>query len=324
VNTDLINALVKKLKGELVQTHASWVILTEDFAYKIKKPVNFGFLDYSTLEKRRENCLREVELNRRLCPWVYVGVLTVVKVGSEYFLEGEGEVVEYAVKMRRIPEERLMKNLLDKLTEEDLRRLAKHLFDFHQRAERKDEFGRLELMKFNTDENFMQTQKYVGTTIEEEDYNFIGLATEEFYKNYAPLFEKRMKEGRIRDGHGDIRLEHVAFLEEGICIFDCIEFNERFRCGDVLNDMCFLSMELEFNGREDLAKVYEEEYKKLSQDPEFDLFLPFFKCYRAYVRGKVESFMLDDQNLSEEEKQRHKVRASRLFKLSKKYAESLV
>jgi aminoglycoside phosphotransferase family enzyme len=133
-----------------------------------------------------------------------------------------------------------------------------------------------------------------------------------------------MKEGRIRDGHGDIRLEHVAFLEEGICIFDCIEFNERFRCGDVLNDMCFLSMELEFNGREDLAKVYEEEYKRLSQDPEFDLFLPFFKCYRAYVRGKVESFMLDDPNLSEEEKQKHKERASKLFKLSKKYAESLV
>ncbi|MCI4458068.1 MAG: gluconokinase [Thermocrinis sp.] len=319
-----MNDLVKRLKGELVQTHASWVILTENFAYKIKKPVNFGFLDYSTLEKRKENCIREVELNRRLCPWVYVGVLTVVKVGSEYFLEGQGEVVEYAVKMRRIPEERLMKNLLDKLTEEDLRRLAKHLFDFHQRAERKDEFGKLELMKFNTDENFMQTQKYVGTTIEEEDYDFIRLATEEFYKKYASLFEKRMKEGRIRDGHGDVRLEHVAFLEEGICIFDCIEFNERFRCGDVLNDMCFLSMELEFNGKEDLAKVYEEEYKRLSQDPEFDLFLPFFKCYRAYVRGKVESFMLDDPNLSEEEKQKHKERASRLFKLSRKYAESLV
>lgn len=324
MNTDLIDALAKKLKGELVQTHASWVILTEDFAYKIKKPVNFGFLDYSTLEKRRENCLREVALNRRLCPWVYVGVLAVVKVGFEYFLEGEGEVVEYAVKMRRIPEERLMKNLLGKLTEEDLRRLAKHLFDFHQRAERKDEFGRLELMKFNTDENFVQTQKYVGITIEEEDYNFIKSATEEFYKKYAHFFEKRMKEGRIRDGHGDIRLEHVAFLEEGICIFDCIEFNERFRCGDVLNDMCFLSMELEFNGREDLAKVYEEEYKRLSQDPEFDLFLPFFKCYRAYVRGKVESFMLDDPNLPEEEKQKHKERASKLFKLSRKYAESLV
>ena len=91
MNTDLIDALVERLKGKLVQTHASWVILTENFAYKVKKPVNFGFLDYSTLEKRRENCHREVELNRRLCPWVYVGVLAVVKVGSEYFLEGEGE-----------------------------------------------------------------------------------------------------------------------------------------------------------------------------------------------------------------------------------------
>ncbi len=116
-------------------------------------------------------------------------------------------------------------------------------------------------MKFNTDENFIQTEKYIGITIKEGTYEYIKEKTNSFYKRYADLFEKRIKDGRIVDGHGDIRLEHVAFLEEGICVFDCIEFNERFRCGDMLNDMCFLSMELDFEGRQDLSKVYEEEYK---------------------------------------------------------------
>jgi len=319
----LINALVELLKGELVQTHASWVILTDEYAYKIKKPVNFGFLDYSTLEKRRENCYREVELNRRLCPWVYVGVVPIIKASDGYSLDGEGEVVEYAVKMRKIPQERLMNNLLDSLEETHMKDLSDHLWKFHQRAQRRDEFGRLEVMKFNTDENFLQTEKYIGITIDRDDFLFIKEKTDSFYKKYAKLFEKRIEEGRIRDGHGDIRLEHVAFLEEGICIFDCIEFNERFRCGDVLNDMCFLSMELDFYGRSDLAKIYEEEYGRLSADPEFEVFLPFFKCYRAYVRGKVESFMLDDPNLSEEVKQNHRERASKFFKLSRSYAEQI-
>ncbi|WP_333784136.1 gluconokinase [Thermocrinis sp.] len=323
MDTKLIDALVNLLKGDLVQTHTSWVILTGEFVYKIKKPVNFGFLDYSTLEKRKENCQREVDLNKRLCPWIYLGVVPIVRSSEGYKLGGEGQVVEYAVKMRRVPEERLMKNLLDSLTTDQIRALSKHLWNFHQRAERKDEFGRLEVMKFNTDENFLQTEKYVGITIEEGDYLFIRKKTDEFYERHACLFEKRIKDGRIRDGHGDIRLEHVAFLDEGVCIFDCIEFNERFRCGDVLNDMCFLSMELDFYGRSDLAEIYEEEYKRLSRDPEFDIFLPFFKCYRAYVRGKVESFMLDDPNLPEDLRREHRERARRFFKLSRYYAEQI-
>ncbi|RMH07709.1 MAG: gluconokinase, partial [Aquificota bacterium] len=158
-------------------------------------------------------------------------------------------------------------------------------------------------------------------TIKEDTYEYIKEKTNSFYKRYADLFEKRIKDGRIVDGHGDIRLEHVAFLEEGICVFDCIEFNERFRCGDMLNDMCFLSMELDFEGRQDLSKVYEEEYKKATGDEEFEVFLPFFKCYRAYVRGKVNSFLLDDPHLSLEEKEKAKERARKLFELSERYAQ---
>lgn len=318
----MIEELSRELGAKVIQTHISWILLLEDVVYKIKKPVNFGFLDYSTLEKRLENCKKEVELNRRLCPWVYLAVVPISLVGGRYVIEDGSNPIEYAVKMRRIPEESLLKNSLPKVSQEDIRKLSKHIAQFHLRAERKDEFGRLEIMKFNTDENFMQTEKYIGITISKEDYEFIRKKTEHFYEKYRDLFEKRIKDGRIRDGHGDIRLEHVAFLKEGICVFDCIEFNDRFRCGDMLNDMCFLSMELDLMGREDLSKVYEEEYKKITKDEEFDLFLPFFKCYRAYVRGKVNSFLLDDPNY--QRKEEAKELAQKLFQLSRSYAENIL
>lgn len=317
----MIEKLVKETGARLIQTHTSWVLILDEVVYKIKKPVNFGFLDYSTLEKRLENCKREVELNRRLCPWVYLGVVPISLKDGKYVLEDPSQPVEYAVKMRRIPEESLLKNRLSEVSQEEIRELARHIASFHLKAERRDEFGKVSVMKYNTDENFLQTEKYIGITISREDYLFIREKTEDFYRKYGDLFEKRIRDGRIRDGHGDIRLEHVAFLKEGICVFDCIEFNERFRCGDMLNDMCFLSMELELAGRRDLSEVYEEEYRKITQDEEFDIFLPFFKCYRAYVRGKVNSFLLDDPHYDKKEEALELAR--RLFTLSRSYAESI-
>ncbi len=319
----MVEKFVKKLGGELVQTHTSWVILLEDIVYKIKKPVNFGFLDYSTLEKRKENCEKEVILNRRLCENVYLSVVPISEVNGEPVIEDSSKVVEYAVKMRRIPEDSLLLNRLDSVSEEDLRSVARVVWEFHSGSKRVDEFGKMEVMKFNTDENFEQTQKYVGVTISPQDYEFIKEKTNGFYEAHGELFDKRVKEGKIRDGHGDIRLEHVAFLQEGICIFDCIEFNDRFRYGDVLNDMCFLSMELDFVGKDNLSRAYEEEYRKLSEDEEFELFLPFFKCYRAYVRGKVTSFLLDDPHISEVEREKAQDKASKLFELAKAYAEAI-
>ncbi len=319
----MVEKLARELGGEIVQTHTSWVILLGDIVYKIKKPVNFGFLDYSTLEKRKNSCEKEVLLNRRLCPWVYLGVVPISEINGRWVIEDDSNVVEYAVKMRRIPEGRILLNRLERTSEEEIRKVAHVIAEFHLSADRVDEFGKIEVMKFNTDENFQQTEKYIGVTISREYYEFIKERTNRFYEIYSDLFEKRMREGRIRDGHGDIRLEHVAFLDEGICIFDCIEFNDRFRYGDVLNDMCFLSMELDFFGRSDLAEIYESEYMKITKDPEFGIFLPFFKCYRAYVRGKVTSFLLDDPHISEMERDKAKEKASRLFKLARSYAEEI-
>ena len=318
-----VEILARDLGAKIVQTHTSWVLILEDIVYKIKKPVNFGFLDYSTLDKRKENCDREVVLNRRLCPEVYLGVVPISEVNGRWKTEDDSNVVEYAVKMKRIPEEALLQNRLREVNRDDIRKVALTVAEFHRKAQRKDEFGRPEVMKFNTDENFDQTKEFIGITISEEDYRFIRERTDRFYERYEDLFYKRIEEGRIRDGHGDIRLEHVAFLNNCVCIFDCIEFNERFRCGDVLNDMCFLSMELDFHNREDLSKAYEEEYIKQTQDPEASLFLPFFKCYRAYVRGKVTSFLLNDPHISDEEKESARQKARRLFSLARRYAEEI-
>ncbi len=319
----MIEELSRSLGAELVQTHTSWVLLLKDVVYKIKKPVNFGFLDYSTLEKRLENCKKEVALNRRLCSWIYIGVVPISDTEKGWSIEDDSNVVEYAVKMRRIPDSSILAKRIDKVTQNDMKQIARVVAEFHAGADRVDEFGKPEVMKFNTDENFRQTEKYIGITLSEEDYEYIKFVTDRFYTVCEHLFYKRMEEGKIRDGHGDIRLEHVAFLEEGICIFDCIEFNDRFRCGDVLNDMCFLSMELDLINREDLSKAYEEEYLRITRDPEFSLFLPFFKCYRAYVRGKVTSFLLDDPDIPEREKARAKTKAGKLFKLARRYAERI-
>ncbi len=321
-DSGMIELLKEKLQAQLVQTHASWVLIGKDFVYKIKKPVNFGFLDYSTLQKRLHYCLKEVELNRRMCQQIYIGVVPISQVEGEYTLEDEQNIVEYAVKMKKIPQERLLSHLLalDKVQEEDIRALAKHVFDFHQRAQKRPEFGKVHVMKFNTDENFQQTEEFIGVTLSKDEYEFIRDKTEEFYLKHGHVLEERAQKGLVVDGHGDIRLEHVAFLDDGVCVFDCIEFNDRFRCADVVNDMCFFSMELDFLGKTDLSRVYEEEYKNLSEDPTFDIVLPFFKSYRAYVRGKVYSFMLKDPMV--EDKEKYTQLAKRMFKLSREYLEN--
>jgi aminoglycoside phosphotransferase family enzyme len=203
--------------------------------------------------------------------------------------------------------------------------IAQRVAEFHQKAKPYPEYGKIEVIKFNTDENFEQTKPFIGLTIDKTTYEEIKELTDRFYRDYKNLFLKRVEEEKIRDGHGDIRLEHVAFLPQGICIFDCIEFNDRFRIGDVINDMCFLSMELDYLGHRDLAKAYEEAYKRLANERDEDFYplLNFYKAYRAYVRGKVTSFLLNDPHIPETQKQEAKKRAKKFFELSLNYLRSI-
>lgn len=312
-------------KVELVQTHISFIFLCDEFVYKVKKPVNFGFLDFTTLEKRKYYCNQEIKLNRRLSPDTYLGVVSITDEGENLAIDGKGPVVEYAVKMSRIPLEKLMLTLLKKgeLTEKMVGTVARKLAAFHESAENSpeiDRFGTVEIVKKNTDENFEQTEKYIGMSISREQFEVIKEYTDSFYENNGGLFEKRIADKRIKDCHGDLHMEHIC-LAEPIIIFDCIEFNERFRYSDVTADIAFLAMDLDYHGQEELSNVLIEAYVKQSGDQELGRLLDFYKTYRAYVRGKVISFRLDDPNISQEDKEKAFPLAVRYFELAEGYAK---
>lgn len=308
-----------------IETHISLLFLTGNYVYKVKKPVDFGFLDFTTLEKRKFFCEQEVRLNRRLSPTIYLGVVAISREGDRIILDGKGDVVEYAVKMKQIPEELLMDKLLEKkqVTPKMIEAISEKLVKFYFAAEINDlirSFGRPERVKQDTDENFEQTKKYVGTTISREMYEKVKGRTEEFFRTKESLFHQRIAAERIRDCHGDLRLEHIFWGEE-ISIFDCIEFNERFRYTDVASDIGFLAMDLDYRGRQDLSEHLIRAFVEKSGDDGLTEVLDFYKCYRAYVRGKVEGFRLDDPHIPESEKKEALKRAQNFFDLACRYAQ---
>jgi aminoglycoside phosphotransferase family enzyme len=308
----------------LVQTHISTVVVGDRFVYKIKKPVNFGFLDFLTLEKRAYYCQQEVKLNRRLAEDIYLGVIPVRFDGKKYTLSSkQGEVVDYAVKMRRIPEDKLMKSLFNKgaLTDVQLKKVAQVLAKFHSEARRDQEidaYGEPERFRVNTDENFDQVKKYVGVTVGRKEFQALEHWTDRFYQNNRKLFLDRIEAGRIRDCHGDLHMEHVCFTEK-LSIIDCIEFNERFRYSDAVADIAFLLMDLEYHGGYDFSKFLWNAYKDISHESGVEYLLTFYKVYRAFVRGKVNSFQLDDANMGDEEKEKARDLARRYFDLAHSY-----
>jgi hypothetical protein len=312
----------------LVQTHISSVLVADRFVYKIKKPVNFGFLDFSTLEKRKHYCHQEVRLNQRLSKEIYLGVLPVLQEGDRFWIgEGRGAAVEYAVKMKRIPEQVLMKSMFreGRLENRHLDSISLLLARFHAVAERSreiDSFGEPEIFKINTDENFMQTEKYVGKTLKEEDFLALRSWTDGFYQDRDTLFRERIEKGRIRDCHGDLHMEHIC-LTEPVSVIDCIEFNDRFRYSDTLSDIAFLLMDLEYHGGRDQSAHLWEAYGAESGERNVEDLLTFYKVYRAYVRGKVISFQLDSESLPGVEKDRIARRASAYFDLARSYILSL-
>jgi aminoglycoside phosphotransferase family enzyme len=313
-------------KIDLIQTHISFVFLTQNFVYKIKKPVNFGFLDFSTLQKRRVYCEKELQLNRRLCPHIYLAVVPLNK-SDTLKIAGDGETVEYALKMIRLPQERLMTQLLQegKIDKKTIDELAAIVAKFHSEAQTSteiSEFGGLKTVRTNWDENFAQTQKYIDQTIPKADYTFMQQKINGFMDKNKALFESRIAARRVRDCHGDLHSGNI-FVTSQICIFDAIEFNDRFRYSDVASDVAFLAMDLDYQNRSDLADHFIKQYLTYSKDNQLIQMLPFYKCYRAYVRGKVVSFRLDDPNIKSEEKTTAIKEASEYFRLAVQYAKNL-
>ena len=273
------------------ETHISVVFLTGDLVYKLKKPIDFGFLDYTGVQTRRRMCELEVKLNQRLSRDVYLGVVPLSREGGGFRFGDDGEVVEYAVKMKQLPDDASLSSLIasGKATPGGMRRLGRLLAEFYAAAERSgqiDEYGSIRVIEFNTEENFRQLAPFVGKLLEKERFDFVMESSRAFLTDCAALFMRRVAEGRIRDGHGDLRAEHVYFLD-GIQIIDCIEFNERFRYGDTAIDLAFLHMDVERLGGADLSLQMLEGYTEFSLDYGMYALLDFYSCYRSVVKMKI-------------------------------------
>jgi uncharacterized protein len=307
----------------VVQTHISVVFIAGELVYKIKKPVDLGFLDFTTLGKRKYFCEQEVRLNSRFSQGIYLGVGAIHEGPSGINFRGEGTEIEAAVLMRRIPHDRLLIGMLenDEVTPELLDRVADRLAHFHSHAVRGPQvtsFGSSHVIYQNLKENFEQTIPYIGRTIDAQTHEGASTLAIDFLEKHQSLFQERMERGFIRDCHGDLHLDHVIILDE-IMLYDCIEFNDRFRYGDTAADLAFLLMDLDFRAYPAFAERIARRYANSSGDSDLLRLLSFYKSYRAFVRGKVESFVLDEAEVSDPERESARETAKKYFALSLKY-----
>ncbi|MBI2102510.1 gluconokinase [Candidatus Woesearchaeota archaeon] len=310
-----------------ITTAISHVFLTGDYAYKLCKPVNFGFLDFSNLEKRKKSCEDEIAFNSLISPELYLGLSTINQDESgKITIDGKGNIIEYAVKMKQMDPESTMNNLLrdQKVTTENIVQLAKQIHQFHQKAPEDEEirsYGKFETVKFNWDENFQQTEKYKDVLIPTETFTNIQQKIHSFLGKKQELINLRVQKKKIKHCHGDFYSSNVFINDDKIHIFDGIVFNKRFPCSDIIAEIAFMAMDLDYHKQESLAKTFIEEYQKLSGDNDIPKLIDFYKCYRAYIRGKIACFTYDDPNLSTEEKEKTKQTAQEYFQLAERYAQ---
>jgi uncharacterized protein len=323
---DLLSPGTLSARGEpvtLVETHISWVFLTAAEAWKVKKPVDLGFLDFRTLAARKRACEAEVHLNRRLAQGVYLGMVPVI-LGADgrHRVEREGEIVDWAVRMRRLPdawraEDRLMRG---ELSPEAIDAVATRLARFH--AEMSHDaavasFGHPAAIRESIVENFAQARHMVSDYLSPEQASDLERWQMAFLAGHEALFEARVQSGRIRDGHGDLRLDHVYLDESGeITIVDCIEFNERFRFIDVCADIAFLSMDLAWHGHADLAERLLGTYAREADDYDPFSVIDFYESYRAHVRAKISTFLQTNAALPWDVRTRAASDARRYFLLA--------
>lgn len=305
---------------EVKETHISYIFLTKDHAYKIKKDVKFSFLDYSTLDNREFFCKEEFKINKLLSPDIYLGVSPLVKEGNALVLSESGMPLDYAIVMKRIPEKYIMKNLIDKnkIEKETLEEIALKILLFHKmtNVDSNGKYGALANVKKNVMDNFKDLECFIGDLFSSDEFNKLIGKNLEFMNKNSALFDKRVKKGKILETHGDLHSGNIFVTPEDIYIFDAIEFNPAINTTDVAAEIAFLCMDLEFLGREDLSKVFSEKYVLESNDKEIQKLLSFYKSYRACVRAKVNGYRATvDGNAKELTK--------KYFYLALKYAEEL-
>jgi uncharacterized protein len=313
---------------EIHQTHISVVALAGEYAYKVRKPVDLGFLDFTTLEKRLHDCREEVRLNRRLAPEVYLDVVALVDAGEHLMVGGEGVAVEYAVKMRRLPAEATLLKRMEagELDASVMAALGHRIAAFHAAADAGseiDRYGRFDVVAGNARENLEQSRSHVGSCVSDPVFARLGEALEQRLAVHRALIERRAETHVPRDTHGDLHLDHVYLFPDrapprDFVIIDCIEFNERFRFADPVADMAFLVMDLLSRGRWDLAEPFVEAYFRAAEDVEGRRLLAFYVAYRAAVRGKVGGMVAHEPEVpaSQRDEARRRARGHWLLALS--------
>ncbi|MFI4937599.1 MAG: AAA family ATPase, partial [Candidatus Berkiellales bacterium] len=277
---------------QLIETHLSWVILTGQYAYKIKKPLNLGFQDFTTLEKRKKYCELEVRLNQRFAPQIYVDVVPITGNPQNPSFDRNQTIIEYAVKMKEFPQSNLLSILATqrKITKEIIKALAMEIAHFHRSTETADpasSFGTPQSVYAPMQANFTALKSLPDINHHIELIQHIEQWTRSEFEKLTPLLQSRKKNGFIRACHGDLHLGNIVMIDNQPIPFDCIEFNEEFRWTDVYNDVGFLAMDLHHQRYSELSHLFINQYLEASQDYEGIALLPFYECYRAMVRAKV-------------------------------------
>lgn len=311
---------------DVVQTHCSTVFLTGQYAYKLKKIVNFGFLDYSTIEKRKHFLEAELTMNQSIAPDLYLQVIPISYKDENFILNDDSAIVEYALKMNQFPQENLLLNIFEegKLTENHMKELGNLVAEFHQKTltnEYIKSFGTPEKIGESIIQNYEQTAKYIGLAQTQEQYEQTKAFTDNFLHNYQDIFQARQNQDKIRECHGDLHLKNMCIWHDKIQLFDRIEFNEPFRFVDVMYDVAFAIMDLDSKGQKELANIFLNTYLEKTGDWEGVQVLPLYLSRQAYVRAKVTSFLLDDSAISKKEKENAQKVASEYYHLAWEYTQ---
>ena len=310
----------------LIETHISWVILTGEYAYKIKKPVDFGFLDFSTLIKRQRYCEHELRLNRRLAPDIYLDIVTINGSADEPHLSGDGEVLEFAVKMTQFPQSAQLDNMLaaDELTFEHMDAFALMIADFHQQIEVANssaDYGDNKLVFQPVEENYRQIKQHIDTTAYNATLQKISKWSRSVSIQLDADFKQRKHDGFIRECHGDMHLRNMVWLKGLPMAFDCIEFNATLRWIDVLSEVAFLVMDLQDRQQQQFANHFLNSYLEITGDYAGLSILPFYLAYRAMVRAKVNALRLEQENINAEEKKQARLAFESYLALALSYTQ---
>jgi aminoglycoside phosphotransferase family enzyme/predicted kinase len=278
----------------VLQTHISWVLLTGPWAYKLKKPVNLGFLDFSSLDKRRWYCEEELRLNRRLAPDLYLDVVPILGTPEAPRLHGAGKAIEYTVRMKRFPQEALLPKVMERgqLQTRHIDALANTVADFHDRVARapaSSPWGTPDRVQAPPRDNLDYLAGLAAEPPRKAQLQRLQKWTDDESIARCPDFAARRRDGLVRECHGDLHLGNMVLIDDEVRVFDCIEFNEDFRWIDVISDVAFAAMDLEHRGRADFARRFLNAYLERTGDYGGLAVLPYYLVYRALVRALVDA-----------------------------------